>query len=321
MKSLILIVDCEKFSLHWILIANQLVDSSCRYTNRPVQHLNPTSASAFDQEKEWSTVAENHISNISTGYSYNSDTLGTQKSVIPLATGQSNSSQIATLCPKKRVFPVPVPVKGVRFNNPCTGYGSVLPPIFCSQSGQPSMLSAGSAAQQESTFPFNTFYQKNIKMKKSEQVDSHCQNSDIAADQNMHRQEQNFDSLEDGGLISPATDQSATSSFCNGTASHLNSIGYGSACGSNSNVDQVSIIRTASDSKNEESFLTHNGNSHRSFRREAALTKFRMKRKDRCYEKKVFHLHSSICFTNTLIQSLKNKSIPDMLHFSNRTFY
>ena len=74
-----------------------------------MQPLNPTSASAFDQEKEWSTVAENHISNISTGYSYNCDSLGTKRSVITLATGQSNNSEIATLGPQQRVFPVQVP--------------------------------------------------------------------------------------------------------------------------------------------------------------------------------------------------------------------
>lgn len=275
------------------LFAYQFIDSACRYTSRPVQALNPTSASAFDQEKECSTIAENQISNIGAGYSCNSDTLGTQRSVITLATGQSDNSDLATFCPQQRVFPVPVPVKGVRFNNLCSGYGSVLPSVFCSQSG-PSTLSPDSAAKQEYAFLTNTFYQRKHK---SEQVhDSHCQNLDFAADRNVHKQEQNLDSLEDHGLISPATDQSATSSFCNGNASHLNSIGYGSACGSNSNVDQVSIIRTASDSKNEESFLAHNANSHRSIQREAALTKFRMKRKDRCYEKKVFHLHPLVCY-------------------------
>ncbi|KAF3432738.1 hypothetical protein FNV43_RR23840 [Rhamnella rubrinervis] len=280
-----------------------------RYTNKQVQPLNPTSASAFAQEKEWSTVAQNHISNISTGYSYNCDTLGTQKSVISLPTGQSNNSEIVTFCPQQRVFPVPVPAKGARFNNICTGNGSVIPSVFCSQSSQPSMLSPGSTAQQESTFLFNKFYQKNLEMSKSEQVyDSHCQNSDFAADQNMHRQEQNLDSLEDRGLISSATDQSATSSFCNGTASHLNSIGYGSACGSNSNIDQISVVRTTSDSKNEESFLTPNGNSYRSIQREAALTKFRMKRKDRCYEKK------GILLTRFVMRAAKNlqSSVPEL---------
>lgn len=65
--------------------------------------------------------------------------------------------------------------------------------------------------------------------------------------------------VEDRGHISSATDHSASSSFCNGgTLSRLNSIGSGS-----------------------------NANTQRSIQREAALNKFRMKRKDRCYDKKV----------------------------------
>lgn len=94
-----------------------------------------------------------------------------------------------------------------------------------------------------------------------------------------------LESLEDRGHISPATVQSGTSSFCNGAISHLN--GYASACGSNVNVDQVSLIREGPESKNEDSYFSPTRNSQRSLQREAALTKFRLKRKDRCFEKKV----------------------------------
>ncbi|KAL8234197.1 hypothetical protein R6Q59_020297 [Mikania micrantha] len=55
-------------------------------------------------------------------------------------------------------------------------------------------------------------------------------------------------------------DHSANSSFCNGeTLTRLNSVGSGS----------------------------NGNNTHRSIQREAALNKFRMKRKDRCFDKKV----------------------------------
>ncbi|KAH9780377.1 Two-component response regulator-like APRR5 [Citrus sinensis] len=107
-----------------------------------------------------------------------------------------------------------------------------------------------------------------------------------STNQAMHKLDHKLDSLEDRGHISPATDQSASSSFCNGAVSRLNSMGYGSACGSNSNVDQVTAGRAAADSKNEEGLFPSNGNL-RSIQREAALNKFRLKRKDRCYDKKV----------------------------------
>ncbi|KAJ6373473.1 hypothetical protein OIU78_029210 [Salix suchowensis] len=63
--------------------------------------------------------------------------------------------------------------------------------------------------------------------------------------------------------------------------------GYGSTSGSYSNADQVATVTAASESKNEEVVFTHKSNSHRSIQREAALTKFRLKRKERCYGKKV----------------------------------
>lgn len=107
-----------------------------------------------------------------------------------------------------------------------------------------------------------------------------------STNQAMHKLDHKLDSLEDRGHISPATDQSASSSFCNGAVSRLNSMGYGSACGSNSNVDQVTAARAAAESKNEEGLFPSNGNL-RSIQREAALNKFRLKRKDRCYDKKV----------------------------------
>lgn len=285
------------FLLLFTCYANKFRDSSCRYINKPLQPLNPTPASAFDREKEWGTRAEKHVSNVGTGLSYNYDSAGASqrapKSVITLATGQSNHSEAATYCSQQRVFPLPIPVKGIRINSPCSGYGSVVPTVFCSQSGSSSMVSPSSVAQQqESQFVMNTFYQTNPEKNKSDQpYDPVCRNTNMATDQAIHNQEHKLDSLDNRGHISPTTDQSASSSFCNGNVSHLNSIGYGSACGSNSNVDQVVLVRTVSESKNDESYFTNNTNSHRSIQREAALTKFRMKRKDRCFEKKVQSHH------------------------------
>lgn len=284
-----------------------------------MQPLNPTSGSVRDQEKECGTKAETRISNVATGLSFKSETpipsISTPKSVITLATGQSNHSEVATYSPQQRVFPLPIPVKGIRINNQCAGYGSVGPPIFCSQSGSSSLISPGSVSQQEPSFLLHAFHQTNPEKNKSEPAyDSLFQNANIATDQAMHNQEHKFEFLEDRGHISPTTDQSATSSFCNGNASHLNSIGYGSACGSSTNLDQVAMVRTASESKNDESYFVNNGNSHRSIQREAALTKFRMKRKDRCFEKKVSQHHSWSIFT---ILSLVLSFSSNMLHFSN----
>jgi pseudo-response regulator 5 len=279
----------------------------CRYTNRPLQSPNTTVACASNHMKENGTNSEKMLSNIVAGYS--SDTPGipqsAQRSIISLATGQSKESEGATSCSQQRLFPVPVPVKGIRINNLFTGFGSVLPPIFSTQSGPSPMPSPSSFTQQDPSFRVNMFYQSNLENSNFEQQhDPHSQNTNNAADQTINKQEHKLDSLEDRGHISPATDQSASSSFCNGGVSRHNSIGYGSTCGSNSNADNIAFVGAASESKNEEGLFTPTtGTSHRSIQREMALNKFRLKRKERCYEKKVtFHHHHHydllLCPTN-----------------------
>ncbi|KAG7980466.1 hypothetical protein I3843_05G183800 [Carya illinoinensis] len=261
-----------------------------RYTNRPLQPPQTTVANASNHQKEYGSNSEKMLSNIVTGCS--SDTVGitrnTQRSIITLATGQSKESEVATSCSQQRVFPLPVPVKGVQSNNLFTGFGSGFSPIFCTQSGPSPMPSPSLFSQQKPSFRMNMFYPHNLENRNFEQqYNSHTQNRNDAANQPMHKQENKLDSLEDRGHISPPTDQSASSSFGNGGASHHNSIGYGSACGSNSNADHIAFVRAASENKNEEGVFALSGSSHRSVQREAALTKFRLKRKERCYEKKV----------------------------------
>lgn len=100
--------------------------------------------------------------------------------------------------------------------------------------------------------------------------------------QTDHKMRHKLESLENRGHFSSAAEQSESSSFCNGALSHLNSIGGGS----NSNVGLIRVVTAVPECGNEDNHV-HDGNSHRSVHREAALNKFRMKRKDRCYEKKV----------------------------------
>ncbi|CAN1812752.1 Two-component response regulator-like PRR95 [Linum perenne] len=73
-------------------------------------------------------------------------------------------------------------------------------------------------------------------------------------------------------------------------ASHpkTNNTGYVSTCGSNSDVEQVTcMIKVEAAESNVREISTHIKTSRRSEQREAAVAKFRLKRKERCYEKKV----------------------------------
>ncbi|KAL5805325.1 hypothetical protein ACOSQ3_032125 [Xanthoceras sorbifolium] len=252
-----------------------------RYTNRPLQPLHSALTSGCNQQKAFD--AEKNLSNIVTTCKSDNPIamLSTQRSINSPATGQSKLSEFETSRPQHRVCSVQVPVEGTRLNNVCTGYGSVLPHIFGAQSGLSPIPSPSSANQQEPTFRVNPMYCSNVENGNCAQ--SFDKNAINSTNQTVHR----LDSLDDRGHISPATDQSASSSFCNGAISRFNSTGYGSTCGSNSNVDQGAVVRAAAESINEEGLIHSSGNSHRSIQREVALNKFRLKRKDRCYEKKV----------------------------------
>ncbi|KAL7254407.1 hypothetical protein ACSBR1_008739 [Camellia fascicularis] len=258
-----------------------------RYTNRALRPLH-SSTSICDQQENYGTNSDGQLSNHT--FDYNSDTHGfaalisSQKNMLSLATGQCGQPEVAFLCPQQTVLPVPVPVRGVRFDSLCTAFGSVVPPTFCTESGPSMVPSPGSVHHQEPSIQVNTFHQSNLETRNSLQFNNLIgQTVNNSTNQTEHKQRHKLESSEDLPHFSSATDQSASSSFCNGTASHLNSIG----CVSNGNVDQLAVVQTGVESVNEEGLPINDRNCHRSVLREAALTKFRLKRKDRCYEKKV----------------------------------
>ena len=236
------------------------------------------------------------LSNIISEYNSGtpSPTLTSQRNMFPLttgATGELTQTKVAASCTQQRVFPVPVPVKGIRLNNLCDGYNSVIPPFFCAQSSSSPMPSPSSANQQEPAFRMNLFHHSSFETISSRQLYDRLVSNTNQSNQPLHKLDRKLDSIEDREHISPTTDQSASSSLCNGSLSQLNGIAYGSTGASNDNVDEVAIVQDSTESKNDDSFPSPGGNSHCSIQREAALTKFRLKRKDRCYEKKVQNYH------------------------------
>ncbi|XP_019417596.1 PREDICTED: two-component response regulator-like APRR5 isoform X2 [Lupinus angustifolius] len=257
-----------------------------RYTNRPLLQAAPAMLVNFsDQQREQRTNCEKSMPHITTGCNSDSSTSSTQRCIMSPATTQSKESEFAT-SHSQQAHSLPIPVKGVRFNDICAAYGSVLPPMFCTQSGPQSMSSPSSVVFLEPTFQVNAFYPSNIRENSSEKLyEPHGPNGDSAPKHMVYTQGHRSEYAEDRECISPANNLSVSSSFCNENASHINHTGYRSNCGISSKFDQVATVRSASEGKNED--LTNNGSSHRPTLREAALNKFRLKRKERCYEKKV----------------------------------
>ncbi|KAI3735475.1 hypothetical protein L6452_14974 [Arctium lappa] len=217
------------------------VSAFSRYINKTQPPLTSGSTSISNQQKDCEINSDKPPTKNAVEHNYDTHSapVGNSRHNTMSQHGQVES-QRQFPSPKDRVFPVPVPVpaRGLRFENPGATYGSVLPPPFCVQPGLNQMQSPCSSDHQEPSL--------------FQAPELHTLMADRKANDQM-------ETVEDRGHVSSTTDHSASSNFCNGgTLNRLNSISSGS-----------------------------NGNTQRSIQREAALNKFRMKRKDRCYDKKV----------------------------------
>ncbi|KAJ8446271.1 hypothetical protein Cgig2_016042 [Carnegiea gigantea] len=167
----------------------------------------------------------------------------------------------------QRLFPIPLPVRGIRVDvrAPPAGHGPVIAPVVCTPSPSPSPNSANQL--------MNSFHQFSVEVINGRH---HFHNLPldqiprISSNQPMTNKDQRLEALENRPHFSPAADQHATSTVCNSTATHQDAVGLG-----------------GSDNGNDQIQATCDLNLQRSIQREAALTKFRLKRKERCYEKKV----------------------------------
>lgn len=248
-----------------------------RYTFRPLPTLQGKSSSICDEQKEFGSDFE-HIGSIA----------GT---CMPMITSQSAHSEVAKSSTSETVIPLQVSEKDLMSNNQCSGYGSLLSPNFCTQRGTPSSPCPTLVTHPEPIFAKQTVYPLTVQNHSLEQFLNQHHNATNPASWKIENSGQKLEYAENQGHISPTTDHSANSSSpYGGHTTHVRSAGYPSTCGSNNNVNVDGfggIARVTSETKSEEALFSQGGDSHRSSQREAALTKFRLKRKERCYEKKV----------------------------------
>ncbi|XP_022974351.1 two-component response regulator-like APRR9 [Cucurbita maxima] len=230
-----------------------------RYTFRPLQTLEAKSSSIYDEQKESGSNPE-HIGSIAA--TSTSDTIN--------PTPRSSTS--------RTVIPLQVSVKN-------SGYSSLPSPKFCTQGGTPSFPCPTLVTHPEPIFGKQTVYPLNLENHNLEQFLNQYHNVSSTTSRKIENSGQ---STENQGHISPTTDHSANGSLYGGNTTHVRSMGYPSSCGNNRNVDCIGIATVTSESRNEEALFSQGGgDSHRFGQREAALSKFRLKRKNRCYEKKV----------------------------------
>nr|XP_010909921.1 two-component response regulator-like PRR95 isoform X2 [Elaeis guineensis] len=209
-----------------------------------------------------------------------------------LGVGLPAQDGMAVRCTPLRVIPFPVPGGCMSFDSLCAGYGPVMQPTYYPQSAHhlwSTILSMWHGAAVHS----NLWHQSDQNTLDS--LHSNHPNDQSFRNPTSHsaeKQEEIKELLDEQRHVSSATAESGSGSVCNGGRSHLNSSGGGSACNESTGHITVSeIFKATTESGNNDGTIAHEGTKpmdfHQLSQREVALNKFRMKRKDRCYEKKV----------------------------------
>ncbi|KAL1550644.1 two-component response regulator-like APRR5 isoform X1 [Salvia divinorum] len=253
-----------------------------RYVNKPLQHRNSTSRSTCNQQKDLGTNSEKQQSNHTPEYT--SDAHGSRISsqkYASVAGTRPGLPETLIFYPQLREKSQPIPARGVGFENVINGFGAVMPQMFSLESAQP-LPSPGAAGHSQSFAYLNSFHQADHQPTNSfrELLD---QRISCTMEQADNKQGQKQKTFEDRGRVSFANDQSPNSGFYNGYTSHHQNIGSGAI----GQINSISVVDATSDAASEEGAQVHESDSSRSVQREAALTKFRLKRKERCFEKKV----------------------------------
>ncbi|KAM1161843.1 hypothetical protein FF1_000946 [Malus domestica] len=266
------------------------LDGSNKQMNdeRPV--LNHSDASAFSWYNNSKTLQSFFPAFPITKSEVASKSHDSQENMSTLVSGQTEEADLS--------FPGSqlgmVPIAGAMSGNICAAYGHSFPSLFHRQSDVTPTWSSKSACNgAQSSYPVNSPNHSNPEVYLSEEG---CHLSDKTTyksiGQTVHEQN-NQEQMEELRPGSPATGQSGCSSLGNAVGNAIGRSGHGSNCSStNGNASlAVSGEMEASESLNDSGRSVHEGfggaDPLRSSQREAALTKFRLKRKDRCFEKKV----------------------------------
>lgn len=185
-------------------------------------------------------------------------------------------------CHPIRVVPLPAPVGGLTFDGQPFWSGALVAPLLYPQAGPPiwnSRTPVSQEADTQATSSQQKCQQNDPTEMDSQQTETTQQQEvlppPIANEKHLHVE---IPLDNNPQHVSPMTGESGSSTV-------LNNSGSGSACGSSSNrITTPTEQCNASDSAPENPSME---SSHHLSQREIALNKFRLKRKERCFEKKV----------------------------------
>ncbi|XP_010238422.1 two-component response regulator-like PRR95 isoform X2 [Brachypodium distachyon] len=206
---------------------------------------------------------------------------------LEMKTGDSvapSQDKTDAICPPIRVVPFPVPVAGLTFNGQPFWSGAPVAPLLYPQSGPPiwnSKTSTSKQAAAQAILSQQKWQQSNATVMDSDQAEI-TQGQEVLPAPNANEKHLHVEiPSDDPQHVSPMTGDSGSSTVLNNSGNAPS----GSGCDSSSN-----RIVAPLDPCNSFNGVPENPSmdgTHHLSQREVALNKFRLKRKERCFEKKV----------------------------------
>lgn len=246
----------------------------------------PSSPSDCTELKEAATASYNGLTNHchpnNVDIQSHGPSLGSQDNTSTLFTGQSGHFETEFPGPQLGFIPFP----GVKFDSFFTGHGQVFPPIIYTQSDFPPLRNPKGQWEQSpflissSLHSGSEIYNTHLSYNPYEKTTNH------SSGHTVREEDKKFESVLGDGSATPGL--SCISSLCDGNLSNkVDSGASENKCHARDGdaTPAASSVRSVSESVNDNGL--GGKDSHCPSQREAALLKFRLKRKDRCYDKKV----------------------------------
>nr|GLL28276.1 two-component response regulator-like APRR5 isoform X2 [Ipomoea trifida] len=253
--------SCSKDSADKVESLPPLDLSLTRYPSGSLNRLNHSDASAFTRYINKSVQPRNSMSPKTCNQHEDCGTDSDKH--LSVHNPDGSTMKFHTLMQQARAEPgnneigLPIPVRGVGFKGLGNAHSSMMPSP---------MQSPSSAGCPDSQFQTPLFRLLNHQAGSYQQS---CGLVDQNTDNDTSQSEKKEENTDDHGHLSSFTDQSANSRT------------------------SVPLINSTAECSKEKPPLGQDG-SYQQSQREAALTKFRLKRKDRCFEKKVYYLFTVV---------------------------
>lgn len=200
------------------------------------------------------------------------------------ASAAASQDKMDAARPPIRVVPFPVPAAGLTFDGQPFWSRAPVAPLLYPQSGPP-IWNSGTPMSQEASTQVTSSQQKwqhNGPTEMDSQQTENAEGQEVLSTPNANEKHLRVEIPSDNPRhVSPMTGESGSSTVLNNSGNAL----CGSACGSSTNpitspTEPCNAVNGAPENPSMEG-------SHQLSLREVALNKFRLKRKERCFEKKV----------------------------------